>query len=232
VKPAAVYLRVSRDDGTMSVENQRPEVMQMAAGRGYAVAPEHVFTDAESGAKGRDERPALDAMMDAAARGKFEAVFIWRLDRLSRDDTAYGGALLLADLDRFNVATLSHQQTWLDTAGPFRTPLVQFAFSMAADERKTLIDRTKRGIARARREGKVIGRPPALASAALLGRARELRAPERGLGEPPATWRYVARQLAKEGFANVPNFATLARLCTKTYPDTPRGTPGWVRSSR
>jgi DNA invertase Pin-like site-specific DNA recombinase len=204
MKAAAVYLRVSRDDGTMSVENQRPEVMQMAAGRGYTVAPEHVYVDAESGAKGRAARPALDALLDAAARGKFEAVVIWRLDRLSRDDTAYGGAMMMADLDRFNVATLSHQQTWLDTAGPFRSVLVQFAFAMAADERRTLIERTKRGLDRARRDGRTLGRPRKQTSDALLDAAAEWY---RRVG----SWRKVVGRLRLDGFANVPSYATIAR---------------------
>lgn len=223
MKTAAVYLRVSKDDGSQTVANQRPEVMQMASGRGYSVALEHVYEDDDSGAKGRDERPALDRLMNAAARGKFSAVFVWSLDRFSRDDSFHGGALMLGDLDRFGVALLSHQQTWMDTSGPFRTGLVQFALCMAADERKKLIERTKRGIDRARREGtrsgKSIGRQPAQASTALLARARALRLAS--LDAPPS-WREIAGQLGADGFVNVPNHATLGRLCTKAYPDLPR----------
>lgn len=229
MKTAAVYLRVSKDDGSQTVDNQRPEVMQMASGRGYQVPEAFVFTDEASGAGGREARPALDALLDAAARGKFSAVFVWRLDRFSRDDSFHGGALLLGELDRFGVALLSHQQTWLDTSGPFRNALVQFALCLAADERRTLIERTKRGIERARREGtksgKPIGRAPAQASKALLARAAQLREPERA-GEQPAPWRYVADRLAREGFENVPNHATLGRLCTKAYPGLPRVPPG------
>ena len=95
VIPAAIYVRVSKDDGSQTTDNQLPDVRQMATGRGYVVAPEHLYTDEASGAKGTDERPALAAMLQAAARGRFKAVFVWRLDRLSRDDTFRGGLQMI-----------------------------------------------------------------------------------------------------------------------------------------
>ena len=157
--PAAIYVRVSKDDGSQTADNQLPDVQQMAVGRGYVVAPEHVYSDEASGAKGADERPALAAMLQAAARGRFKAVFVWRLDRLSRDDTFRGGLQMIGELDRFGVALLSHGETWIDTAGPFRSVLVQISLTLAAEERRVLIDRTKAGIARARVKGTRSGRP-------------------------------------------------------------------------
>lgn len=205
--PAAIYLRVSKDDGSQTTDNQRPDVEQMAAGRGYTIAPEHVFIDEESGAKGADQRPALRALLDAAARGRFRAVLVWRLDRLSRDDSFYGGAMVVADLDRFNIGVLSHQQTWIDTTGPLRNVFVQFAFALAADERSTLIRRTKAGLERARAAGKRLGRPRAELSNAMLDAAAEWYRRTR-------SWRRVERRLRMdEGFANVPSYATLARAC-------------------
>jgi len=227
--PAAIYLRVSKDDGTQTVENQRPDVQQMAAARGYVVAPDHVYEDRASGAKGREARPALDRLLDDAARGKFRAVFVWALDRLSRDDSYTGGAALLGELDRYNVAVLSHQETWLDTSGPFRGVLVSFAMLIAADFRRRLIARTNAGIARARREGtksgKPIGRPPVPASDQLIDAAagHRRRAPQDG-------WRVIARSMRLRGFQNVPNATTLRRLCTKRFPDLPAGHRGWPRS--
>jgi DNA invertase Pin-like site-specific DNA recombinase len=233
VTPAAIYLRVSKDDGSQTVENQRPEVMQMATGRGYEVAPEHIYEDQASGAKGREGRPALDRLLDAAARGKFRAVFVWALDRLSRDDSYTGGAALLGELDRYNVAVLSHQETWLDTSGPFRVVLVSFAMLIAADFRRRLIARTNAGIDRSRAQLKKsgrywnerkkkfithIGRAPSQASDALIDAAagHRRRAPNDG-------WRVIARSMRLRGFENVPSATTLRRLCTKRYPDLPTG---------
>jgi len=247
MKPAAaIYLRVSKDDGSQTTDNQRPDVEQMAAGRGYVVAPEHVYIDEASGAKGADERPALAALLAAAARGRFRAVFVWRLDRLSRDDSFRGGAMLIGQLDSYNVAILSHQETWLDTSGFLRNALVQFAVSIAADERNKLIGRTHTGIRRARgqlaakgkywneRKGKWvthIGVPPAAISAEARDRALALLSAGH-------TWRAIHAQLASEGMlrpysggkrdGRLPSHAALHRACTKggsgTGPANPHGT--------
>jgi DNA invertase Pin-like site-specific DNA recombinase len=231
MKPAAVYLRVSKDDGSQTTDNQRPEVMQMADGRGYAVV--EVYEDQASGAKGADERPALRRLLDDAARGKFRAVFVWRLDRLSRDDTFHGGALMIGQLDAYGVAILSHQQPWCDTSGPFRNVLVQFALSLAADERRTLIERTRRGIERARlhgtKTGKSIGRPRAQMSDALIARAAALRAGEPlrpGLATVPnRPWRDVRALLTAEGFVGVPSHPTLAAACQARGENPPLKLP-------
>jgi len=212
--PGAIYLRVSKDDGSQTVENQRPDVERQAAARGYEITPAHTYVDEASGAKGREARPALDRMMVAAARGEFRAVFVWALDRLSRDDSYAGGAAMIGELDRVNVAVVSYQETWMDTTGPFRTVLVSFAMLIAADFRRRLIARTNAGLERARRHGtksgKAIGRPPAQISDAMASRAAELA--------KKWSWRDVVARLTREGFANVPNHATLARTVQNRYP--------------
>jgi DNA invertase Pin-like site-specific DNA recombinase len=44
-----------------------------------------VYTDAGiSGAKRRDQRPGLDAMLNDASRRKFDVVMAWPIDRLGR----------------------------------------------------------------------------------------------------------------------------------------------------
>jgi len=62
----ALYVRVStRKDQT--VENQLIALREWARASGHAIAAE--FADEGiSGAKGRDKRPALDAMLKAATR--------------------------------------------------------------------------------------------------------------------------------------------------------------------
>ena len=45
----------------------------------------HVYRDhGISGAKGRDKRPAFDALHKAAARREFDIVMAWSVDRLGR----------------------------------------------------------------------------------------------------------------------------------------------------
>ena len=70
-KRAALYVRVSTDH--QSVENQVRELREVAERRGWSVV--EVYRDAGiSGAKGRDQRPGLDAMLKDASRRKFDVV--------------------------------------------------------------------------------------------------------------------------------------------------------------
>lgn len=70
------------------------------------------------------------------------------------------------------VPVLSVREGWLDTSGPVRPLLVAIFGWVAEQERTRLIERTKAGVERARRQGKRLGRPPA--SPILLSDARDL----------------------------------------------------------
>ena len=71
VKRAALYVRVSTDHQT--VENQIRELSQVAERRGWEVI--EIYRDAGiSGAKRRDGRPGLDAMLKDASRRKFDVL--------------------------------------------------------------------------------------------------------------------------------------------------------------
>jgi DNA invertase Pin-like site-specific DNA recombinase len=80
-KLVAIYLRVSTSEQTTA--NQRRELQAVATRHGWHVVA--VFEDAGiSGAKGRDQRPGLDAMMKAVARREVDMVAAWSVDRLGR----------------------------------------------------------------------------------------------------------------------------------------------------
>jgi DNA invertase Pin-like site-specific DNA recombinase len=80
-KRAALYVRVSTDH--QSVQNQIAELRQVAERRGWQVV--EIYRDAGiSGAKGRDKRPGLDAMLNDASRRRFDVAMVWAIDRLSR----------------------------------------------------------------------------------------------------------------------------------------------------
>jgi DNA invertase Pin-like site-specific DNA recombinase len=81
MKRVAVYLRVSTDKQT--TDNQRRELEAVAARSGWHVVK--VYEDAGiSGAKGRDKRPGLDAMLKAVNAREFDMVAAWSVDRLGR----------------------------------------------------------------------------------------------------------------------------------------------------
>ena len=84
MKRVAIYIRVSTSK--QDTDNQRRELEAVAERSGWKVVK--VYEDAGiSGAKGRDQRPALDAMMKAVNAKEFDMVASWSVDRLGRSLT-------------------------------------------------------------------------------------------------------------------------------------------------
>src|SRR4051812_32790579 len=75
---AAIYARVSATEQTC--DNQLLELRRYIDARGWTSVNEYV--DVISGAK--DRRPGLDDLVRDARRRKFDAVIVWKLDRLGR----------------------------------------------------------------------------------------------------------------------------------------------------
>ena len=78
---------------------------------------------------------------------------------------------------------VSVRESWLDTGSPVRSLLIAIFSWVAEQERARLIERTKLGLDRARRQGTRLGRPRARVN---FDRARELRAEGRTLREVAA----------------------------------------------
>jgi DNA invertase Pin-like site-specific DNA recombinase len=153
MKRAVMYLRVSTIDQTTA--NQERELRQVGERAGWEVVK--VFKDhGVSGAKGRDKRPAFDALHKAAARREFDVVMAWSVDRLGRslqDLIAFLSEIRAAGVDLF-----LHQQG-LDTTTPAGKALFQMMGVFAEFERSMIQERVRAGLARARSEGKQLGRP-------------------------------------------------------------------------
>jgi DNA invertase Pin-like site-specific DNA recombinase len=80
-KRVAIYLRESTTGQTTA--NQKRELEEVAERHGWNVV--QVFSDnGISGAKGRKERPGLDALLKGVARRDFDLVAAWSVDRLGR----------------------------------------------------------------------------------------------------------------------------------------------------
>jgi DNA invertase Pin-like site-specific DNA recombinase len=84
MKKVAIYLRVSTESQT--TDNQRRELEAVAKRSSWQIVK--TYEDAGiSGAKGRDKRPDLDAMMKAVNAKEFQMVAAWSVDRLGRSLT-------------------------------------------------------------------------------------------------------------------------------------------------
>src|SRR5881394_1859416 len=110
MKRVAIYIRVSTSK--QDTDNQRRELEAVAKRSGWQIVK--VYEDAGiSGAKGRDKRPALDAMLKAANAREFELLAAWSVDRLGRSLTDL--LSILQALHDKSVDLFLHQQG-LDTS--------------------------------------------------------------------------------------------------------------------
>jgi DNA invertase Pin-like site-specific DNA recombinase len=154
---AALYLRVSTGDQT--VENQRHELEQAAAQRGWTITATY-SDEGISGAKGRDRRPSLDAMLKDAVRGKFDVLMCWSVDRMGRSLADL--VTTLQELHGAKVDLFLHQQA-IDTTTPGGKAMFGMLGVFSEFERSMIQARVKAGMARAkanpRKGAKAIGRP-------------------------------------------------------------------------
>lgn len=149
----AIYSRVST--ASQNTENQVRELLQVAERHGWTVVAE--FTDSGiSGAKGRDQRPGLDALMQAVARREIDMVMAWSVDRLGRSLQSL--IEFLGELHGKHVDLYLHQQG-LDTSTPAGKALFQMMGVFAEFERAMIRERVNAGLARAKAQGKKLGRP-------------------------------------------------------------------------
>ena len=153
MKRAVLYLRVSKQDQT--IENQRAELERVANARGWRIVG--TFKDEGiSGAFGREVRAQYDAMLKQGVQAKYDVVLVWDVSRLSRSLSD-----LIATLDELHACGIDlylHQQA-VDTTTPAGKAMFQMCGVFAEFERGMLSERVKAGLNRARREGKVLGRP-------------------------------------------------------------------------
>ncbi len=159
----AIYVRVSTDQQTTT--NQERELSTLAVQAGWEVMK--VYRDeGVSGAKGREKRPAFDALCKDATRRRFDVVMAWSVDRLGR--SLQDLVSFLSELHALGIDLVLHQQG-LDTTTPAGKAMFQMLGVFAEFERAIIQERVKAGLARARAEGTVLGRPriPAAAEKAI-----------------------------------------------------------------
>ncbi len=149
----AIYARVSTDG--QSVSAQHAELREVADRRGWEIAQEYADKGI-SGAKGRDQRPALDAMLKAATRGEFDTVAAWSVDRLGRSLQHLVAGL--GDLDAAGVG-LYLQKQGLDTSSPSGRAMFGMLGVFAEFERAMVAERIRAGIKNAKAKGTKTGKP-------------------------------------------------------------------------
>jgi DNA invertase Pin-like site-specific DNA recombinase len=149
----AIYARVST--ATQTANNQTQELERIAALRGWTIVATY-RDEGISGAKGRDQRPALDQLLKAATKREFDLIAVWSIDRLGR--SLQHLVTTVNDLHAQGVQLYFHQQA-IDTTTPSGKLMFGVFSSFAEFERDLIRERIKLGVERARKEGKKLGRP-------------------------------------------------------------------------
>lgn len=179
-KRAGIYLRVSTAGQTTA--NQLLELRRVAEQRGWMVA--EIYEDAGiSGSKGRDKRPGLDKLCKDASRGRLDIVMAWSIDRLGR--SLHHVVTFMAELGEQGVGLYLHQQN-VDSSTAAGKAMLAMCGVFAEFERSIIVERVNAGLARAKAQGRTLGRPKI--HLAVETEIKRLRATGMGIGR-------VARQL-------------------------------------
>ncbi|MGE4274561.1 MAG: recombinase family protein [Candidatus Methanomethylophilaceae archaeon] len=172
----ALYARVSTDDGGQDPETQLYRLRSIAEGRDLSVFREYI--DRASGKNLR--RPALQELLKDGRKGRFDAVMIVKIDRLSRNvlDALY----VLDDLRSAGVGLIITEEG-IDTTTPWGRAIFSIIATLADLERSNISERTMLGLNRARSEGKTGGRPRHQLSPYQLEKARSILREQPGISQ-------------------------------------------------
>jgi DNA invertase Pin-like site-specific DNA recombinase len=146
----AIYARVSTDD--QKADLQLDALRDYAKARKLNITKEYV--DTISGAK--NTRPALSSLLADARRRKFDAVAVWKIDRLGRSVVHL--LEVLNELQVLGIDFISQQEA-MDTSTPAGKMVFTFLGAVSEFERSIIRERVRAGMAAAKKRGKHCGRP-------------------------------------------------------------------------
>ena len=146
--PIFAYGRVSTKDQTS--ENQRLDIEKAGFKVDFWFADEGV-----SGKTHASQRPQFKALLSQIRNG--ETLVVSKLDRLGRDAQDVGATIKALAKRKIEVIVL--QLGRLDLTSSAGKLMLNMLAAVAEMERDLLVERTKSGIARAKNNGKILGRP-------------------------------------------------------------------------
>lgn len=183
------YARVSKADGSQSLDLQRDALIKAGVGA------TSIYEDEASGKK--DTRPGLNACLKALREG--DILVVWKLDRLGRDLKHLVNTVQDLSDRGIGLRVLTGQGAQIDTTTPTGKLIFGIFASLAEFERELIRERTMAGLAAARARGRKGGRKFALtkaqvrlAQAAMANRDTSVTDLAAELGIKPVTlYRYV-----------------------------------------
>jgi putative DNA-invertase from lambdoid prophage Rac len=148
------YARVSTVEQTP--ENQVREIKEA----GFDVDPHRMIAETVSGSMAIAQRKGFSRLLDKMEKG--DVLVVTKLDRLGRD--AVDVSMTVAALERAGVRVHCLALGGVDLTSPAGKMTMNVINAVAQFERDLLVERTQAGLARAKAEGKPLGRPSALSA--------------------------------------------------------------------
>jgi DNA invertase Pin-like site-specific DNA recombinase len=152
MKKIAVYARVSTSDKGQDLETQLIPLREYVEARGWTLF--EVYSDVMSGTK--EDRPALQRLMNDAQKRRFDVCLVYRFDRFARSTKSLVNALEL--FRNLGIDFISYQEN-IDTSSPAGKALFTMVSAFAELEASIISERVKSGLVKARAKGKKLGRP-------------------------------------------------------------------------
>lgn len=141
------YARVSTKDQDLA--------LQLDALKSAGCDPRHIYQDKQSGA--RADRPGLDNALSHLRTG--DTLVVWKLDRLGRSMKHLVDFVGDLDAKGINFRSLTDGIDTTTAAGRF---FFHVMAALAQMERELIIERTRAGLAAAKKRGRTGGRKPSM----------------------------------------------------------------------
>lgn len=148
------YIRVSTTGQT--TDNQRGEIKAA----GFAIEPRRIVTETVSGNTALAQRPGFAKLLDRLEAG--DVLVVTKLDRLGRD--AIDVTTTVRRLEELGVRVHCLALGGVDLTSSAGKMTMNVINAVAQFERDLLIERTQSGLARAKADGRILGRPPRLSA--------------------------------------------------------------------
>jgi len=149
-----IYARVSTSD--QDCTQQLTALREYVSARGWTVQGEYV-DNGHSGSK--DTRPAMNRLIAAARKRSVDAIVVWKMDRWGRSMPHFIASL--EELRNLGVRFIAITQGIdTDESNPAAKLMMNLLAAFSEFERELIVERTRAGLARARKAGRIGGRRP------------------------------------------------------------------------
>ena len=152
----AVYSRKSKYTGKGEAPGNQVELCKeyVRAHYGEAALENIAVFEDEGFSGGNLNRPDFKKMMDAAKKHRFQAIIVYRLDRISRNISDFAG--LIEELSRLDIAFISIKEQF-DTGTPMGRAMMYIASVFSQLERETIAERIRDNMHELAKTGRWLG---------------------------------------------------------------------------